>query len=107
MAAVLASLPLPTLGLAALVAALLVNRVRVPTMLAATMLFVLALLIAAAYTIFMLNLPLALTAATDGPQGAAIYRTIARSTIMAVGFGSAYLVAGIMLLRHLPQRRTA
>lgn len=105
MAAMLASLPLPTIGLAVVVGALLVNQARLWSIVASVVLLVLVLLIAAAYTIFMLNLPVALTAAV-GPQGSAIYRTIARTTVMGVGFGSAYLVAGLMLLRHLPPRRT-
>jgi hypothetical protein len=106
MSSMLASLPLPTIGLAAVVGALLVNRARVPSMVAAGALLLLALLILLAYTIFMLHLPLALQA-VDGPQGAAIYRTIARATIMGGGFGLAYLIAGIVLLRHLPQRSAA
>lgn len=103
MAAMMASLPLPTIGLAALVGALLVNQARVPGMITAAALLVLGLAIAAGYVLFLLQLPLALSAAA-GPQGTAIYRTIARTTIMGVGFGSAYLIAAIMLFRHLPRR---
>jgi hypothetical protein len=103
MAMLLAALPLPTIGVAAVVGALLVNRARTSSIVAAAAVLALGVLIAAVYLYFLATVPLALQAA-EGPQGTAIYRTIFKATIMGVGFGSAYLVAGIVLLRNLPQR---
>ena len=101
--AVLSALPLSTIGLAAMVGALLVNPARVSLTLMAIVLLLLAVAVIGGYVVFLLDLPLALEAARTGPQGPAIYRSIARATIMAVGFGLAYLVAGITLLRSLPE----
>lgn len=102
-AAAFNALPLPTIGLAAVVGALLVNRARTAMMVTAGVLLALALLTAAAFAMFWMNVPMALEAA-DGPQGAAIYKGIVRTTMKGLGFGSAYLVAGIVLLRKLPPR---
>jgi hypothetical protein len=103
--AVFSALPLSTIGVAGIVGALLVNRDRLWLIVAGVTLVVLSLAIGAGYLVFLLDLPLALQAAA-GPQGPAIYRSIARATIMAVGFGFAYLVAGIILLRSLPEKGT-
>ena len=100
-AATMSSLPLPTIGMAALVASLLVRGGPKSRLSAGLGLLLIALLIAAAYALFLLNLPLALTAAS-GPQGPAITRAIIRTSVMAVGLGSGYLVAAIALLRNLP-----
>ena len=104
--AVFSALPLSTIGMAAMVGALLVNPVRLWLTLMGVALLVLAVLVIGGYAVFLLDLPLALEAARAGPQGPAIYRSIARATIMAVGFGSAYLIAGITLLRSLPERES-
>jgi hypothetical protein len=103
---VFSSLPLGTIGLAGVVGAALVDRGRRRMIVIAVVLLLLSSAIGLGYLVFLLNLPLALQAAT-GPQGPAIYRTIARGTIMAGGFGIAYLVAGIVLLRSLPERESA
>lgn len=103
--AVFSALPLSSIGVAGVVGALLVNRDRLWLIVAGVSLVLLSVAIGAGYLVFLLDLPLALQAAT-GPQGPAIYRAIARATIMAVGFGFSYLVAGIVLLRSLPQRGT-
>ena len=97
------ALPLATIGLAAVVGALVVNRARVPMMAVAGLLLVLALFVAGAYLLFLKNMPLAFSA-TDGPQAVAMYRGVARTTVKGLGFGSAYLIAAITLLRNLPLR---
>ena len=104
--AVFSALPLSTIGIAGMVGALLVNQTRTWLMVMAVALLLLAAAVGAGYLIFLLNLPLALDAAA-GPQGPAIYRSIARATIMAGGFGFAYLAAGITLLRTLPERASS
>ena len=97
------ALPLATIGLAAVVGALLVNRNRGAMIVTAAGLLILALLMGMAYGLFATNLPMAM-AATDGPQGPAIIRGVARTTIKGLGFGSAYVIAGVILLRNLPPR---
>jgi hypothetical protein len=104
--AVFSALPLSTIGIAGMVGALLVNQTRGGLIAMGVALLVLAAAVGLGYLVFLLNLPLALNAAT-GPQGPAIYRSIARATIMAGGFGLAYLVTGITLLRSLPERNSA
>jgi hypothetical protein len=103
MARLLISLPLPTIGVAAVVGALLVNRARPAMIGAASVVLLLGLGIAVAYVLFLTTVPLALQGA-EGPQALVIVRTIARTSFMGVGFGLAYLVAGIVLFRHLPTR---
>jgi hypothetical protein len=105
--AVLSALPLSTIGMAGIVGALLVNPVRLWLTVMAVALLLLAAAVAGGYVLFLLDVPMALEAARAGPQAPAIYRSIARSTIMAVGFGSAYLVAGITLLRSRPERESS
>lgn len=97
------ALPLATIGLAAVVGALLVNPARNTMIATGVLLLLLVLFVGAAFGMFLMNLPMALPAA-DGPQGPAIYRGIVRTTIKAVGFGSAYLIAAMFLFRHLPKR---
>lgn len=102
-AAAVSSLPLPTVGLAALVAWLLVRGSKGQKVMGAVMLLLAAAAVAAGYVLFLLNLPLALNAAA-GPQGPAIQRAIIRTSVMGVGFGLAYVVSAIVLLRHLSGR---
>lgn len=104
MAAIFSSLPLATIGIAAVVGAVAVAGSRRLSMTVGLVLLVLAVTVAVGYVFFLLNVPLALNAAA-GPQGPAIYRTIIRATLMAAGFGTAYLIAGILLLRHQSQGR--
>jgi len=97
------ALPLATIGLAAVVGAVLVNPSRVAMIVTAGVLLLLATFIAGAFVMFLSNMPMALSAA-DGPQGPAIQRGIVRTVVKGLGFGSAYAVAGMMLLRRLPPR---
>lgn len=103
MTAMLSGLPLPSIGFGALTAWVLVQggrRTRVAVSLA---LFAMAALVAAAYLLFLLNVPLALSA-SNGPQGPAITRAIVRTTVMGAGFGVAYLVGGIVMVRTLTRK---
>lgn len=103
MAAVLSSLPLPTVGFAALGAWSVVRGGRISRIALATVLLVMVALIVAAYVLFLLDVPLALSA-SDGPQGPTINRAIVRTTVMGVGFGTGYLIVAIILLRTLKPR---
>ncbi len=93
------SLPMPTIGLAAVVGWLLVRGGRGGRIVGAVVLTILVMAVAAGLVLFLLDVPLALKAA-DGPQGPAIYRAIIRTLAMGAGFGGAYGVAAFTLLRR-------
>lgn len=99
----LTSLPLPTVGFAGLAAWGFARGGRKSRIAIAVASFVMLVLIAAAYLLFLLNVPLAWSA-TEGPQGPAIIRSIVRTTVMGFGFGVGYLVLGISLIRTLKPR---
>ena len=100
------ALPLATIGLAAMAAALYVNHARMTMLVTAALLLGIGLLVMAALAMFVMNVPMALQAA-QGAQAPAVHRGIVRTTIRGVGFGSAYLIAGIMMFRHLSRRSEA
>jgi hypothetical protein len=97
------ALPLPTIGLAALLGSFLARGVRWGIITMAVVLLVLGLTVLAAYGLFLLDVPLALNAAT-GPAATALKKAIVRTTVMGPGFGLAYILAGIVALRHLSRR---
>ena len=99
----LTSLPLPTVGFAALAAWGFALGGRKSKIAIAAAFFAVTALIAALFVLFLLNVPLAWSV-TEGPQGPAIVRTIIRTSVMAVGFGTTYLVIGIALTRSLTPR---
>ena len=99
-AAMMAGMPLPAIGFGALGAWILTQGGRGSRIGLAVVFFAMVVLIAAAYLLFLLNVPLAWSA-SSGPQGPAIMRGIVRTSVMAVGFGVAYLVGGIVLVRSL------
>jgi hypothetical protein len=106
-AASISALPLTVIGLAVASAAAVGSGWKTGTTAMGALLLVLALLVGAAYVLFMMNVPFALAASQEGPQGPAIFRAIVRTSIMGVGFGAAFLVGGIWLLRNLSQRSRA
>ena len=99
----LTSMPLPTVGFAGMAAWGFARGGRKSRIALAVASFAVLALVAAAYLLFLLNVPLAWSA-TEGPQGPAIIRSIVRTTVMGVGFGIAYLVLGISLIRTLTPR---
>lgn len=99
----LTSLPLATVGFAGLAAWGFARGGRKSRVAIAVVSFVVLTMIAAAFLLFLLNVPLAWSA-TDGPQGPAIIRSMIRTTVMAIGFGIGYLVLGISLVRTLTPR---
>lgn len=99
-AAMMSGMPLPAIGFAALGAWILTQGRRVSRIVLTIVFFGMVLLIAGAYILFLLNVPLAWSA-SSGPQGPAIIRTIVRTSVMAAGFGAGYLVGGIVLVRSL------
>lgn len=99
----LTSLPLPTVGFAGMAAWAFARggwKSRIGMAVAS---FALLLLVAAAYLLFLLNVPL-VWQATSGPQSPTIIRSIIRTSAMGVGFGIGYLVLGIAFVRSLKPR---
>jgi hypothetical protein len=98
----LGSLPLATMGLAAMLASFLARGVRAGIITLAIVLLVLALLVGAAYTLFVLDIPLALRA--PAPASLAVRQAIARTSVMGLGFGVGYLAAAIAAFRFISRR---
>lgn len=96
----LGALPLPTIGFAALLGSFLARGVRWGIMTMSIVLLVLGLAVLAAYALFLLDVPLALRAATS-PAALTLKKAIFRTTVMGPGFGIAYVVGAVMALRHL------
>ncbi len=94
------ALPLPTIGLAALLGSFLARGVRWGVVTMSIVLLVLGLAVLAAYLLFLLDVPLALRA-TTGAAALTLKKAIFRTTVMGPGFGVAYVVAAVMALRHL------
>ncbi|MGD8322576.1 MAG: hypothetical protein PVJ02_19140 [Gemmatimonadota bacterium] len=97
------ALPLPTIGLAALLGSFVARGVRWGMITMAVVLLALGLAVLAAYGLFLLDVPLALNAAT-GPAATALKKAIVRTTVMGPGFALAYIWASIVVLRHLSRR---
>lgn len=97
MAQVLGSLPLTTMGLAAVLAAAVAGRSRPALLTSAAVLTVLLILTAAALFVFWSVVPLALQSA-PGPTGGVMRQTVARTTLSGVGFGLIYLFGAVVAL---------
>jgi hypothetical protein len=99
-AVTLGSLPLLTLGLAALQASFAERGARVALVVLATVFALIALLIGASYLLFLLDAPVVLKNA-PGPAEMAIKKSIIRTTIMGLGFGAAYATAAVVSFRYV------
>lgn len=98
----LGSLPLATMGLAAMLASFMARGVRGGIIALGLILLLLALLVGAAYALFVLDIPLALRA--PAPAALAVRQTIVRTSVMGLGFGVGYLAAAIAAFRFLSRR---
>ena len=102
----LTSMPLPTVGFAGVAAWVFARGGRKSRIAVAVASFAVLALVAAAYLLFLLNVPLAWSATSAGPQAPAIMRSIIRTSVMGLGFGVVYLTLGIALIRTLTPRTT-
>jgi hypothetical protein len=94
------ALPLPTIGLAAMLGSFLARGVRWGTITMAVVLLALGLAVLVLYVLFLLDVPLALHASTGG-AALTLKKAVVRTTVMGPGFAIAYIVAAIAALRHL------
>lgn len=102
-AASLAGLPLPTMGLAAMLAAAIGTGSRRSIKLLGWLLIVFSVGVLGEYVLFLTNVPLAL-GGTPEELLVGVWRTVAKTTLLAFGFSAAYLFLGIGALRFVRTR---
>ena len=61
-------------------------------------------LVVGAFLLFLSDVPLALKASAPTPMGVTIKKSIIRTSVMALGFGTGYLVAVVVSFRYLFRR---
>jgi hypothetical protein len=107
-ASTLGALPLPTMGLLAVLASALARAVKGNLVAISVVLGLLAMFVAAAMLMFLLDVPVALRAVSAQgvpPQAATeIKRTIVRTMAMGLGFGFVYSYGAIVSIRFLLRR---
>ena len=103
-----ASLPLPTMGLVAVLASALARAVTPNLVAMSVVLGLLSLFVTVALLMFVLDVPLALRAASAPgvpPQALTeMKRTIVRTLVMGVGFGVVYVYGAVVSTRFLLRR---
>lgn len=99
LAQVLGSLPLPTMGLAAMLAAAVALGARRSLVALAVLLAVLGLAVLIGLAVFWSVVPMAVRGAPEMAAGA-IRQTVARSTLSGLGFGLLYLFAAVVAVRQ-------
>lgn len=103
-----ASLPLPTMGLVAILASALARAARPNLAAIAVVLSLLSLFVGIALLMFLFDVPLALRAATAPgvpPEAATeMKRTVVRTLAMGVGFGIVYVYGTVVSVRFLLRR---
>jgi len=100
----LATLPLLTIGLTALLAAFLARGERTGVLTMAVVFVVLVAFVLGAFLLFLSDVPLALKASAATPMVYTIKKSIIRTSVMALGFGAAYLAAAVVSFRYLFRR---
>lgn len=100
LAQVLGSLPLPTMGLAAMVAAAVALGARRSLVALAVLLAMLGVAALIGLALFWSVVPMAVRGAPDVAAGA-VRQTVARSTLSGLGFGLLYLFAAVVAVRQL------
>ena len=100
-AATFSGLPLITMGLAGLLGSGLALGTRWLIRVMAWFMMIWAVVIAAGFVVFLLDVPIALRAVEAGPAALGIKRAVAKTALLAVGFGGAYVAGAVAALRHL------
>lgn len=99
----LSSLPLPSMGLAAILAGVVATSSRRGLLSTAIVLVLAALLTGLALAAFWAVVPVALSASAGSPAAAAVRQTVARATLTGAGFGFIYLFGAVLAFRRLRQ----
>ena len=100
-----ASLPLLSIGTMALLASFLARGSKRGVIAMAFFFSLFTIGIVLGFLIFLTDLPLALRAA-PGPSAMALKKSIVRTVIMGVSFGTGYLTAAVTSFRYLMRRTT-
>jgi hypothetical protein len=100
----LATLPLLSIGLMSMLASYLARAERAGIVAMAVVFGILLALLIGAYLLFLSDVPLALKASSTTPVLITMKKSIIRTSVMAVGFGTAYLVAVVVSFRYLSRR---
>lgn len=103
-AASFSGLPLVTMGLAALLGSAAARGIRWMVRLVSWLCIVAGLLVLAAFVLFLTDVPIALRG-SPAEVMVGVKKAIAKTSLLGVSFGSAYLVAGFAGLRHARLRR--
>lgn len=101
--ATFAGLPLVTVGFAAMLGSALARGVRWQVRTLAWVVLVSGMFLAAAYALFLTVMPIAIRGAPEGVS-IGVTKAVAKTSLLAVGFVTAYLVAGAQALRKLRSR---
>ena len=99
-------LPLPTMGLTALIASAIARGVRWQIRLLSVGLVLFAVALIAGFMLFLTTVPVAL-GAVQGVPLLGIKKAVAKTTLLAIAFPGVYLVAGVVGLRRLGRHRRA
>jgi len=99
-----ATLPLLTIGLMALLASFLARGERSGVVAMAIVFAVLLVFVVGAFLLFLSDVPLALKASGPTPMAVTIKKSIIRTSVMAIGFGVGYLSAVVVSFRYLSRR---
>ncbi len=101
--ATFSGLPLVTMGLAAVLGSALARGVRWQVRTLGALLLVIGICLAGAYAMFLTILPIAFRGAPEG-SAIGINKAVAKTSLLAVAFITAYLVAGAQALRRRRSR---
>ena len=103
-AASYSGLPLPTMGLIALTASAIARGVKWQIVLMSVGLIAFAIILLLGFLLFLTTAPIAFRS-VEGLALVGVKKVIAKTTMLAVMFPTAYFVAGIVGLRHLRTRK--
>lgn len=98
-ASVFAGLPLPTLGLAAILGSAYARGRRRTVLLLGVLLLLLALAFGIMLVTFLTDIPIALKSGAQAEVMLGLKKAMAKTALLGLLFGGAYVVAGIQALR--------
>lgn len=96
-------LPLVTMGFAAMLGSAMARGRKVTLLITAVGLALFTLFLAAAFLIFLLDVPLAL-GAVEGVAALGVKKAIFKTALIAVAFGGGYAITAIVILKHLTRK---
>jgi hypothetical protein len=101
--ATFSGLPLATMGLAAILGSVMARGVRWQVRTIGALLLVMGLVLAGAFAMFLTIMPIAFRSAPEGAS-IGITKAVAKTSVLAVVFVTAYLLAGALAFRRRRSR---